>query len=138
MQPVFQGGRLRAQIELRDAQSREAAAVWAQAVLRAFSEVESSLAAESLLAKQEEELASALQQSAASWELAEDRYNSGLESFVTVLESQRRSLDAESALLSVRRERLDSRVDLHLSLGGGLRLPENETSQAQNQKENGS
>jgi NodT family efflux transporter outer membrane factor (OMF) lipoprotein len=138
MQPVFQGGRLRAQIELRDAQSREAASAWAQAVLRAFSEVESALAAESLLAKQEEELASALRQSAASWELAEDRYNSGLEGFVTVLESQRRSLDAESALLSVRRERLDSRVDLHLSLGGGLRASGNENRQTETEKERGS
>jgi outer membrane protein TolC len=122
LQPLFQGGRLRAQIELRDAQSREAAAIWANGVLRAFAEVETALAAENFLAKQEADLASALRQSAASWELAEDRYNSGLEGFITVLESQRRSLEAESALLSVRRERLDARVDLHLALGGGLLL----------------
>jgi len=124
LQPVFQGGRLRAQIELRDAQSREAAAVWANGVLRAFAEVETALAAESFLAKQEADLASALRQSAASWELAEDRYNIGLEGFITVLESQRRSLEAESALLNVRRERLDARVDLHLALGGGFQSRE--------------
>ena len=39
---------------------------------------------------------------------------------MTVLESQRRSLESESSLLTVRRQRLDARVDLHLALGGGL------------------
>jgi NodT family efflux transporter outer membrane factor (OMF) lipoprotein len=136
LQPVFQGGRLRAQIELRDAQSREAAAVWANQVLRAFSEVESALAAERFLAGQESDLASALQQSTASWELAEDRYNSGLEPFVTVLESQRRSLEAESALLNVRRERLDARVDLHLALGGSFKFSE-ESAETKEQAEEG-
>jgi NodT family efflux transporter outer membrane factor (OMF) lipoprotein len=126
LQPVFQGGRLRAQIELRDAQSREAAAVWANGVLRAFAEVESALAAETFLAKQEADLDSALRQSTASWRLAEDRYNSGLEAFITVLESQRRSLEAESALLNVRRERLDARVDLHLALGGAFHFKDQE------------
>jgi len=62
----------------------------------------------------------AAQQSTASLKLAENRYESGLEGFVTVLEAQRRSLDAESQLLNIRRQRLDTRVDLHLALGGGF------------------
>lgn len=138
LQPVFQGGRLRAQIELRDAQSREAAAIWSTAVLRAFAEVESALAAESFLAQQETELVSAMQQSKASWELAEDRYNSGLEPFITVLESQRRSLQAESALLNVRRERLDARIDLHLALGGGFKFRDQEGETKERNKEGNS
>lgn len=122
MQPVFQGGRLRAQITLQDARSREAAAQWADSVLQAFVEVETALAAERYLAKQEQHLIRAVEQSAASHELAVDRYESGLESFVTVLEAQRRSLDAESRLLDVRRQRLDTRVNLHLALGGGFEI----------------
>jgi NodT family efflux transporter outer membrane factor (OMF) lipoprotein len=127
LQPVFQGGRLRANIELQDANSRDVAAQWAGAVLRAFLEVESALAAEKFLAEQEVDLADAARQSTASLKLAEDRYNMGLESFVTVLESQRRSLNAESQLLTVRRQRLDNRVDLHLALGGGLEPDETES-----------
>ena len=46
----------------------------------------------------------------------------GLEPFVTVLEAQRRSLDAESRLLDVHRQRLDTRVNLHLALGGGFEI----------------
>jgi len=118
LQPVFQGGRLRAQVTLEDARSKEAAAQWATSLLQAFSEVEAALAAERFLSEQEVDLADAARQAAASQQLAEDRYESGLEGFVTVLEAQRRSLDAESQLLNVRRQRLDTRIDLHLALGG--------------------
>ncbi|HUV12522.1 MAG TPA: efflux transporter outer membrane subunit [Acidobacteriota bacterium] len=135
LQPIFQGGRLRAQIELQDANSRDVAAQWAGAVLRAFLEVESALAAEKFLVKQEVELADAATQSTASLKLAEDRYNMGLESFVTVLESQRRSLNAESQLLTVRRQRLDARVDLHLALGGGLQPEELKPKEEEAEKE---
>jgi outer membrane protein TolC len=125
LQPVFQGGRLRAQIRIEDARSKEAAANWASFVLQAFSEVEVALSAEKFLAEQEAELEKAAAQSTASLRLAENRYESGLEGFVTVLESQRRSLESESQLLNIRRSRLDNRVDLHLALGGGFDLDQN-------------
>ncbi len=41
---------------------------------------------------------------------------------LTVLDSQRRELDARSQVLTARREILTQRVDLHLALGGGFRL----------------
>lgn len=135
LQPVFNGGRLRAQIELQDANSRDVAAQWAGAVLRAFLEVESALAAEKYLAEQEVDLTDAAHQATASLTLAEDRYNMGLESFVTVLESQRRSLNAESQLLTLRRQRLDTRVDLHLALGGGLEPEGTEAEKTEGEKE---
>lgn len=124
LQPVFEGGRLRAQIQLADARSKEAAAQWASSVLQAVSEVERALAADKLLESREEDIASSATQAVASLELAEHRYASGLERFVTVLEAQRRSLEAESQLLAVRRQRLDTRIDLHLALGGELKSEE--------------
>jgi NodT family efflux transporter outer membrane factor (OMF) lipoprotein len=135
LQPVFQGGRLRAQIWLDDARSKEAAAAWANTVLSAFVEVESALAAEKYLKDQETALRDTATQSSASLRLAQDRYDSGLESFVTVLESQRRSLNADIELLNVQRQILDNRVDLHLALGGGFE-PEAETD-SQTDEENG-
>jgi NodT family efflux transporter outer membrane factor (OMF) lipoprotein len=120
LQPIFQGGRLKAQIRVEDARAKEAASNWAGAVLRAFSEVETALSAERFLENREADLAEAAGQATASLRLAENRYDSGLETFVTVLESQRRSLDAESQLLSIKRSRLDNRIDLHLALGGGF------------------
>jgi multidrug efflux system outer membrane protein len=120
LQPLFQGGRLRAQISVQDARSKEAASQWASSVLQAFAEVETALAAGRFLANQEEDIEISAQQAGASLELAEDRYEAGLEGFVTVLEAQRRSLDAESRLLTIQRQRLDARIDLHLALGGGF------------------
>ena len=120
LQPVFQGGRLRAQVSLADARSKEAAAQWASSALQAFVEVETALAAERFLASQEQDVLISARQATASLKLAEDRYESGLEGFVTVLEAQRLSLDAESRLLTIHRQRLDTRIDLHLALGGGF------------------
>jgi outer membrane protein, multidrug efflux system len=120
IQPVFDRGRLRAQVELADARSHEALATYANAILTAFSEVETALSAERFLEERVAEVALAAQQSAASQNLALDRYGAGLEQFVTVLEAQRRSLSAESELLTLRRQQLEARVNLHLALGGGF------------------
>jgi outer membrane protein TolC len=59
--------------------------------------------------------------------LAEDRYRQGVEGFLTVLDARRRVFQNESDRIAVRRQRLETRVDLHLALGGGFELdPETE------------
>ena len=120
VQPLFQGGRLRAGVSQAEGVKEEFLASYASSAIRAFAEVETALAAESLLAEQEAALARAAEQSREARLLAEDRYGSGLENFVTVLESQRRSLQADGELIAARRSRLENRVDLHLALGGGF------------------
>ena len=90
--------------------------------LRAYGEVEAALNAEGLLADQERALATAAEEAVAARALAEDRYARGLADLIALLESQRRAFDAESRLLAVRRQRLDTRVNLHLALGGGFTL----------------
>ncbi len=54
----------------------------------------------------------------------EDEYAAGLTEIITVLESQRRALNAKEAYLSVRELRLRNRVDLHLALGGDFKSPD--------------
>jgi multidrug efflux system outer membrane protein len=119
-QPIFQGGRLRANVRLKRANADEATALYVQDVLRAYGEVESILASNELLMREERSLAMAADQSHAAQRLAEDRYAQGLETITTVLDAQRRALVAESSHLRVRRLRLDNRVDLYLALGGGF------------------
>ena len=126
-QPVFQGGRLRANVRLNEARARESLESYAATALQAFGEVETSLANEELLRARAAQLAEAATQSTAALALAEERYRSGLEDFVTVMEAQRRAFENESQLLAVRRELLANRIDLHLALGGGFREPEPET-----------
>jgi outer membrane protein TolC len=56
----------------------------------------------------------------AAEKLAGERYRYGVGTYLELLESQTRSFVTQSELLTVRRERLENRVNLHLALGGGF------------------
>jgi len=120
LQPVFQGGRLRAGIDRAEARAAEELATYANTALQAFAEVETALAAATLLAQRERHLRVSVEQSRAAESLADDRYRTGLEDYITVLESQRLALQAEGDLITARRQRLENHVDLYLALGGGF------------------
>jgi NodT family efflux transporter outer membrane factor (OMF) lipoprotein len=117
-QPIFQGGRLRARVDVADARVRESLEDYASQTLTAFGEVETALDAQVQLSERAERLVEATEQARAARDLAEQRYGAGIDTILSVLDAQRRQLDAESQLLSVRRLQLDTRVDLHLALGG--------------------
>lgn len=123
LQPLFQGGKLRAGVDRAAAGTDEALESYVAGALRAYAEVETALAADDHLAQQDDRLAESSRQATAARALALGRYQAGLEDYVTVLESQRRQFLSESALLNVRRVRLENRVDLYLALGGGFRRP---------------
>lgn len=91
-----------------------------ETALGAFREVEETLAAESWLRPQAEALAEAVRQTTASRELAVYSYSQGLIDILTLLDSYRSTLSAESDYLAVRRELLTNRVGLYLALGGGF------------------
>lgn len=118
--PIFQGGRLRAGVDLAEAGVDETMAGYVGTALRAYAEVETALAAEDYLADRVAALQEATEQARAAETLALDRYRSGLDGYVTVLEAQRRTFEAESAWINGRRLRLDNRIDLYLALGGGF------------------
>ncbi len=120
LQPIFQGGRLRAAVDFAEASRDRTLALYTQGVLRAFAEVESALASERLLAAEEAAQAVATQESNAAVSLAEDRYNAGVGDYLTILESQRQAFLSESRLLTLRALRLSNRADLHLALGGNF------------------
>jgi len=117
-QQLFQGGRLRATIELAKAEAEEVAARYSGTALQAFSEVESALAAETFYLAQEAQLHIAAQEAQRAADLAVTQYENGLVEILTVLDSQRRAFDARSVLLSVRSQRIQNRIDLYLALGG--------------------
>ncbi len=121
LQPLFQGGRIQGNINLTKALEDEALANYIGSVLRAFSEVENALAAEENLQAREAELSIAATEATAARTLSEDRYRRGITDLITTLSAQRSAYITESQLLTVRRQRLDARIDLHLALGGDFR-----------------
>lgn len=120
LQPVFQGGRLVAQVDLAQGRRDEALQAYAEIALTALSEAESALAVDVLLTDRE----AALERSARAAEEAVgvsfNRYQQGIDPFLNVLESQQRALDGRSAQISARLARIENRIALHLALGGGF------------------
>lgn len=120
LQPVFQGGRLRAQLDQRGGERDEAIEAYAEVALQALFEAETALAIDSNLARREAAFLAAADAAEQSLVISTKRYRAGIEPFFNVLETQQRALNARSAYLAARRERLTNRVDLHLALGGGF------------------
>lgn len=121
--PLFNGGRIRANIEAKDAQQEQALVRYQTAVLSALEEVENSLAVH---AREQSRRKSLLQAEAANRraaELANERYVRGLASFLDVLEAER-ALYASQSLLSQSEANLSSDlVALYKALGGGWETP---------------
>ena len=65
---------------------------------------------------------SVVEQAALAERQAERDYSEGIEGadIFSVLESQRRANNARSTLIRLKNERLQSRIDLHLALGGSF------------------
>lgn len=120
IQPLFTGGRLSSEIRLNEALMQEAFNQYQSTALNAFREVEQALASEQWLRAQEQALHEAVTQTQASRKLAVTSYQQGLIEILTLLDSYRSTLNAQSAHLSVQRQLLTNRIDLYLALGGGV------------------
>jgi NodT family efflux transporter outer membrane factor (OMF) lipoprotein len=123
-QPILQGGRLRANISKRDSELQLAAAEFEQAALTAFSEVENALAAEKFLTRRVDALEEASRLALAAYRRSLEEFELGTGDILTVLASQQRLFTSRAQWISMRRQRLDNRVDLYLALGGSFRPAE--------------
>ncbi|MEN9757946.1 MAG: hypothetical protein RL755_2133 [Pseudomonadota bacterium] len=120
MQPVFLGGRLTNDIHLNENYVDSALYQYQQIVLVAFQEVEQSLSQEKWLSQEAIALKRAVEQTEASRDLAVYSYQQGLIQILTLLDSYRSTLTAQSQYLSVRLALLRSRLNLYLALGGEI------------------
>jgi len=118
--PLYQGGALRAQVEIRSAEQRLAVADYARAGQRAFGEVEDALSAEIALAEREAILAAMVRDRARALELTQIQYRVGVVDLRNVEQGQLALYSARQALLRVQAERLAQRINLYLALGGGF------------------
>jgi len=121
--PIYTGGALTGQVRLRTAEQKEAVADYARRALNALDEVEDALTAERVLADRERILREAVDANRDIVRMEESAYRIGRADLRTVSQRQLAAWAAETALLSVQRERLSRRVDLHLALGGNFGTP---------------
>ncbi len=118
--PLFLGGQLQSQMDLRTAEQRQAVAEYGRVGARAFGEVENALSAEATLAERERILQQAIADNARALELANLRWRVGSGDLRAVQQQQLALYASRVALLRVQSERLVQRVNLHLALGGGF------------------
>jgi len=121
--PLYQGGALRAQVEIRSAEQKQAVAEYARAGQRAFGEVETALGAENALRDREVILEATIRDSERALELARIQYRVGTVDLRAVEQNQLALYSARISLLRVQTERLAQRVNLYLALGGGFDEP---------------
>lgn len=117
-QTLFQGGALKAGVDLQRARYQEILQTYAESTLTAFREVETALAAEQFLLQQQSALERAAEEAERAEKLALGQYEKGLSDVLTLLDARQRAFDARSTLTNVRAQRLRNRAALHLALGG--------------------
>ncbi|MCE5339681.1 MAG: efflux transporter outer membrane subunit [Planctomycetaceae bacterium] len=117
-QPIFMGGQLKAQVEYDKALFSQHAAQYAKTVVTAMREVEDQAASENLLRKRLQYAQISFDEAKAAEILARDRYSRGVETLLTVLETERRRNSAEDSLAILKGQIWNARVNLFLALGG--------------------
>jgi NodT family efflux transporter outer membrane factor (OMF) lipoprotein len=120
--PIFEGGRLRGQLHLRNSQERQAAIEYHATVLRAWQEVDNALTAYDQARRRERKAAEAVKQNETALAAARQRYSEGVIDFLNVIEAQNAVLDSQNALESTKTQILIDLVGLYKALGGGWEI----------------
>jgi NodT family efflux transporter outer membrane factor (OMF) lipoprotein len=120
-QPIFLGGALKANQDIREAEQRAAVADYASVALRAFQEVEDALSNDHYLRLREGALTEMVKNSAEVVKLGRVKFDQGQADMFTVLRLVGENLAARAELTKVRASRLRERANLHLALGGDFR-----------------
>ena len=117
--PIFEGGKITANITKTRAQSDEALATYEQTVLTALEEVENQIVAYTRERECRQLLADAVGSSQRAVDLSTELYLSGLKSFLDVLEAQGTLLTSETDLAASDAAVAKDLVALNKALGGG-------------------
>jgi outer membrane protein, multidrug efflux system len=116
--PIFEGGKLKAQIRTADAQMKEAALTWRSTVLSAYHDADNALEAYADEQRHATALARALADARRSDALMRSRYDNGFVSMIDVLQAQRTVHQAEQQSLQSNVTASTDLVALYKALGG--------------------
>lgn len=116
--PIFNGKKLRSLVKVQEAAFEVSKQNLIKGILNAFSEVEQQLELGESLNLQIAALETALKQSEDAYNLSKERYDSGVTSLESVLNSQRQFNDIRSQHIRMQRLVVDNRLSLILALGG--------------------
>ncbi|WP_063550850.1 efflux transporter outer membrane subunit [Burkholderia territorii] len=118
--PIFEGGRLRAELRLAEVRKSSAVVEYERAIQTAFREVADGLAGRETFSRQIDAQTGVVTSAERRTDLVNLRYRAGIEDRLELLDSQRQLYAARQALLDLRRAELSNAVALYKALGGGL------------------
>ena len=118
--PLFRGGELQAQVEIRTAEQKQAVAEYGGVALKAFGEIEDALTGEFILGRREPLLAAAVQDNEQALTLSDTQYRIGKIDLRAVKLQQVDLYQARMQWLRLQGQRLAQRVNLYLALGGSF------------------
>jgi len=117
--PIFNRGRLKANLEVAKVNEKIAAAEYEKAMQTAFKEVADQLAARGTYRDELVTQQSLVDANKKTFELATMRYDNGISSYLTVLDAQRSLFAVQQRAVTVKQQYLSNLVTLYKVLGGG-------------------
>ncbi|MBN3269808.1 multidrug transporter [Bordetella bronchiseptica] len=117
--PIFAGGALRASLDLAKIQKDIGIARYEQAIQNGFREVSDALAGRGTLQEQIRSQELLVQANQRAYDLSQQRYQQGIDNYLSVLDSQRSLYTAQQTLVETRLARLSNLIQLYKALGGG-------------------
>ena len=118
--PIFNAGRLRSVNKIQELNYENSKQDLIQGILNAFSEIEQYLDQNKSLHIQNDALSIAVKQSKDAYELSIERYDKGVTTLESVLNSQRQYNSIRSQQLIIRRQSIDNKLSLVLAMGGDV------------------
>ena len=119
--PVFDGGRLRANLGGRAAELDAAVEGYNATLLHALREVADEVSSLQAVERQQQSQDAALNAAEAAFDLARQRYQAGLGNYLVVLTAETNVLAQRRASLDLKAHHLGAEVALSRALGGGWR-----------------
>jgi NodT family efflux transporter outer membrane factor (OMF) lipoprotein len=117
--PIFEGGRLKGTLQLREAQQQEAAIVYKRTVLNAWREVDDALVVYDAEQQRRDRLTAVVALNQRALEVAQERYKAGALDYLNVLNVQKQLLEGQSNLEQSKATADTNLITLCKVLGGG-------------------
>ncbi len=127
--PIFASGRIKANIELKEAHAEESLLAYRQTVLNSLREVEDALVASTSEQDHRRELAAAVTANQKALELSNLLYAEGQVEFLNVLQAQGALFTTQDALVSSNGAMGTNLIALYKALGGGWQAPADQPGQ---------
>ena len=117
--PIFEGGQLIGNLAAARSEQAIALAQYEKTVQTGFREVADALVLSGALGREHEAQQALVTATGRAYDLSQQRYRAGRDSYLNVLDSQRSLYSAQQTLIEVKLSRLQNLVTLYKALGGG-------------------